>query len=104
MHELTEPYTAQPGTPASIACDNLREDVAINLVAYCEDGNGDKIALVIYGGAHDFADNVRRYNEKHPDNQIALTVLTPQSYHDDNSPRQDLGAALQKYVEQKRGY
>ena len=42
---------------------------------------GDKFAVTVYGGAHDWADNIRLWNRKHPDRQFALVEITPASYH-----------------------
>ncbi len=55
---------------------NPREDHLLGLV-----GDSNKpYSVVVFGGKHDFLDNVRKYNEAHPDDRISLIVMTPKHY------------------------
>jgi len=56
------------------AFHNLREDFTLQLIKVMEK-NGDRVAIVLYGGGHDFSDNVEKIGS-----DIALTVLTPEGY------------------------
>ena len=57
---------------------NCREDLVLELVNHFE-ASGDKVAVLVFGGAHEFADNVRKYNEQNG-RRIALTTLEPVGY------------------------
>jgi hypothetical protein len=56
-------------------CDN-REDYLLDVVV----ASGEPSSVVVYGGGHDFDDNIKRWNELHSDKKISLIEVTPKSY------------------------
>lgn len=56
-----------------------REDALLKIV----DGNGDKLAVTVYGAGHDFRDNVEKWNQENPKNRFALMTLTPWGYKEE---------------------
>lgn len=55
-----------------------RENIALSLLAR----SSEPYKVMIYGGKHDFQDNVEAWNTMHPDNMFSLIVVTPSSYKD----------------------
>ncbi|MBN1792122.1 hypothetical protein JW826_00340 [Candidatus Woesearchaeota archaeon] len=53
-----------------------REDDLLQIIL----DNGDKTAFVIFGGAHDWQDNVDSWNHTHPDERFAYVRITPAHY------------------------
>ncbi len=76
---------------------DCREDLLLHLVDHLET-KGDKVALVVFGGAHNFKDNVIDFNEKYQ-RSIALTVLEPLDYAQD---RQTLYGDIEKVLENSK--
>ncbi len=60
------------GGPATA---DLRENIAIDLASQ---GNG-LMRVVVYGGAHNFVDNLERWNAKNPSRAMHCIVITPTS-------------------------
>ena len=58
-----------------------REDALLELIHRA----GDRIALTVYGAGHDWRDNVKSWNQRHPEEPFALIEITPASY--DSSPK-----------------
>jgi len=54
----------------------LREDYVLQLLA----SDSSQISVLVFGGVHDFSDNVRDYNSLNPDGKFSLLVATPRSY------------------------
>ncbi len=53
-----------------------REDALIQLVR--KDGN--PAAITVFGGSHDWKNNVEDWNKDHPEEQFGLIVITPKAY------------------------
>lgn len=56
-----------------------REDAALEIMV----GNDDPGGFVFYGAAHDWRDNIDRWNEAHPDHAFSLIEMTPDCLIDD---------------------
>jgi len=56
---------------------NDREDSVLALVSSRE----DPLAIVVYGGRHDFRDNVAFWNSIFPDKKFSLVVIHPKAYY-----------------------
>lgn len=53
-----------------------REDTLLDIVSK----KNDPFAVTIYGGGHDWSDNVKKWNDKNPNDKFSLVVITPKSY------------------------
>jgi DNA-binding transcriptional regulator GbsR (MarR family) len=53
-----------------------REDAVIERLAVL----ADPFSYLVFGGAHDFSDTIRKWNSRHPENRFALLTITPASY------------------------
>ena len=54
-----------------------REDVLLRRIVE----NGDEIAVTVYGGFHDWSNNIRAWNRRHPNETFCLIQITPAAYH-----------------------
>lgn len=54
-----------------------RENALLDIIAE----RGDPVAMTVYGGFHDWSDNIRVWNRRNPDHKFALIEITPTSYH-----------------------
>lgn len=54
-----------------------REDVLLELIVK----RNDPIAVTVYGGFHDWGNNIKQWNKEHPDQKFALIEITPEAYH-----------------------
>lgn len=61
-----------------------REDYALSSVAESLQRENKTFGYLVYGGGHDFRDNVERWNKGHPKDRFSLIVITPNSYREDN--------------------
>ncbi len=53
-----------------------RENILLGLVS----GNNDTYAVCVYGGAHNWHNNIKDWNKQYPDNKFSLIEVTPESY------------------------
>lgn len=53
-----------------------REDALLDIVSK----KNDPFAVTVYGGGHDWSDNVKKWNDKNPNDKFSLVVITPKSY------------------------
>ncbi len=42
--------------------------------------SGKKVNITVFGGGHDFMDNLEDWNARHPDKAFSLVVVTPRNY------------------------
>ena len=56
--------------------NNLRENTALELISR----NKTPLNVLVYGGAHQFGNNIDEWNEQHPDKRYSLIEVTPKSY------------------------
>lgn len=54
-----------------------REDKLLEIIHQDE----EDIAITVFGGGHDFRDNIRNWNRKNPNHKYSLIVITPESYN-----------------------
>ena len=54
----------------------MREDILLDFVHKAE----DRTAVTVYGGAHDWVNNVKQWNGKNPNDKFSLIVITPDAY------------------------
>lgn len=59
---------------------NPREDYVLKLIA---EGK-ESYSAVVFGGKHNFRDNVEKWNREHPNDLFSLIVVTPSSYKEKN--------------------
>ena len=52
---------------------NAREDF---LLQHLQEER-QRVHVVVYGGLHDFADNIERWNQTHPDQESGLMNISP---------------------------
>lgn len=57
-----------------------REDYALSSIAGVLQKENKVLAYLVYGGGHDFKDNIERWNKEHPNSKFSLIVITPTSY------------------------
>lgn len=62
--------------PTKDELDGKREDVLLELVYQ----NKDPVAVTVYGGGHDFIDNVDKWNKLHPKDKFCLVIVNPNAY------------------------
>lgn len=74
---IAEKNDEDPRLPALF---ERRENNLLSLVAGHE---SDAIQCAVYGAAHDFEGNIKERNASHPDQKIALVVITPKSIPED---------------------
>jgi hypothetical protein len=55
---------------------DVREDSALKLISK----NPNPLNVMLYGGAHNFGDNINQWNSQHPDQKYSLIEITPESY------------------------
>lgn len=53
-----------------------REDALLKIVAQGE----SPIAVAVYGGGHDWSDNIAAWNRQHPTEKFSLIEITPRAY------------------------
>jgi hypothetical protein len=53
-----------------------REDILLDIIAE----KGDPVAVTVFGGFHDWSNNIQAWNKKHPDRKFALVEITPTAY------------------------
>lgn len=53
-----------------------REDFVLKIINL----DNDPYSVTVYGGTHDFRDNVEAWNKKNPGDKFSLIVVTPTSY------------------------
>ncbi len=53
-----------------------REDVALGIIARA----APSLAILVFGGNHDFRDNVASWNREHPEQTFAFVEITPRSF------------------------
>lgn len=58
---------------------DARENVLLDIVS----ANKDPFAVTVYGGGHDWSDNIKQWNDKNPNDKFSLVVITPKSYPKD---------------------
>ena len=68
--------TKEGGKAVELAHE-IREAVALQIIHDHEKKEGDGVAVVVFGGAHNLADNITIWNERNPKMQIALTEISP---------------------------
>lgn len=54
----------------------VREDFLLQLVAQRDENS----ALTVFGGAHDWKDNIDEWNKTYPDKKFSLIVITPELF------------------------
>jgi len=55
---------------------DMREDVLLDFVFKSK----DRTSVTVYGGAHDWTNNVQKWNREHPNSKYSLIVITPEAY------------------------
>lgn len=59
-----------------------REDVLLNMLARENPlTNQPHMFVTVYGGGHDWTNNVQNWNKAHPDKRFSLIVITPKLYN-----------------------
>ena len=74
--EALEDLYAHPTTASRAMRLDPREDEHLSRVAELGSAN----AVTVYGGAHDWSNNIKTWNQKHPDKKFSLIVVTPNEY------------------------
>jgi len=54
-----------------------RENALLHIIS----DKDDKVAVTVYGGFHDWANNIRSWNRSHPEDKFSLIEITPTSYY-----------------------
>lgn len=75
-----ESIQANTAVDSPIRRENIlsdRENALLEIIAE----RGDPVAMTVYGGFHDWSDNIRVWNRRHPDHKFGLIEITPSSYH-----------------------
>ncbi|QDU60191.1 hypothetical protein Pan216_10290 [Planctomycetes bacterium Pan216] len=82
MRSILDYRRKRPGkrfdTKRTRIISSTRESILLQLIAH----NRDPIAFVVFGGAHDWAQQVALWNRKHPDDTFTLIEITPKAYYD----------------------
>ncbi len=55
---------------------DVREDVLLGLI----DESGEPFTIVVYGGNHNFMDNIDRWNKRYPTKTFSSVRVTPKNY------------------------
>ena len=76
--QLTEEIIKKDILELKEAIFDKREDVVIELIA--KNGTGQKLVPVVYGTAHDFTRAVKKWNDKHPEQQFNLVTVKSQKW------------------------
>lgn len=59
---------------------DAREEIFLELLSNSKGlPSNQKLIPLVYGDAHDFSDNIRRWNERHPNKRFGLVRFTPVS-------------------------
>lgn len=53
-----------------------REDAALEIISQ----DDSVMPVIVYGGGHDWTNNIRAWNSENPDKRFSLIVVTPESY------------------------
>ena len=56
--------------------EDNREDIVLDLISASHAGPG----VIVYGGLHNWEDNIERWNSLHPDKRFSLIEIIPRSY------------------------
>lgn len=56
--------------------NDIREDIALDIISKSK----NPLNVLVYGGAHDFLDNIESWNSQYPDQKYSLIEVTPESY------------------------
>ena len=67
----------------SLATQNQREDDLLELASQSE----NPLQVLVYGGAHDWMDNIKAWNERYPDRKFSYLVITPNAFKILNAAR-----------------
>jgi hypothetical protein len=62
------------GTDKTVLED--RENIALEIISKSK----NPLDILIYGGAHQFGDNINEWNEKNPGKKYSLIEVTPENY------------------------
>lgn len=60
------------------AANEAREDILLDIISQ----NKDTMAVTVYGGVHNWLDNIESWNRSHNKERFSLITVTPNSYRD----------------------
>ncbi len=84
------------------ALDDKREQFSMeNMIAFMK-SSGKNVSIIVFGGAHEWEDNVKRWNASHPFSRIALVEVEVSGFKAAMKEREEMMKDLMKGFEELR--